>query len=138
VSTPASICCSELAASFNNSGMVEGWYSNVVCSVPASGGCSCDFEIHQAGGYGGKWSPAPKDATHVLLERPNPKNVKVVETFEVPYCVKDGALGLGPEIDQLLASTSQLSFAPVDCQDGVEGPGERGPDCGGACSKKCP
>jgi len=36
------------------------------------------------------------------------------------------------------ASTKYLNFDRVNCDDGVQGPGEEGADCGFVCSAMCP
>jgi len=54
------------------------------------------------------------------------------------YCTDASTLRLGPEIDAVLPGISHLNFDRVNCDDGVQGPGEEGADCGFVCSAMCP
>lgn len=129
--------CPELSDTLNNLGLGEGWWSDVVCTAGASESCSCSFRIHRASGHAGMWSPDPEETTQLLLSRRSAVNSEVFESFEVPYCVSEQGLSFGAAVDEVLPNTSLLRFEQVNCSDGFQGPGETGPDCGGACLDPC-
>lgn len=129
------VTCEELEQAIGLTIPSEQTWTEVACSPGAGGGCSCQFAMLQRGGFGGRWSPTnPRLA---VFEWPSVQNPSYMEMASVPYCSGADGLTFGAEMDKVFPNSAGVLLAPVDCADGVQGPGERGIDCDGACSATC-
>jgi hypothetical protein len=128
------VTCEELATSLTLVGQGEGSVSNVACTSDLSGGCACNFDIQPVSGSAGTWQ---NPADGVVTLTPTFATTDVV-SVSPSYCVDSDSLRFGAEIDALYPRVSNLVLERVNCADGVQGPGETGPDCGWVCPAVCP
>jgi len=127
--------CAELSDLLTSEGLGQGSALNVACAAGASGGCSCSFAVSEVAGPVGLWSVDPQDATELVFKQPT--GIDTYQSFKVPYCVDSAGLHFGVELAQVWTFVPAFSFAKVDCTDGIQGPGEDGPDCGLGCTTAC-
>ena len=127
--------CAELSELLTNEGQGQGTVLDVACTAGARGGCSCSFAVSEVAGPVGRWSVDPQDATKLVFEQST--GIGTDQSFKVPYCVDGAGLRFGAELAQVWTVVPAFSFAKVDCSDGIQGPGEDGPDCGLGCAMNC-
>lgn len=129
--------CKQLEEPLRASGIGEGSYPNTTC-IPNKddpGGCLCAFDVTETGGSAGTYQVLEDGKT--IMHLPG-NNFPMKATF----CNKGGSLELtGADGDYLFGQRGlrTLDLAPfvANCTDGVQGAGEDGVDCGGACPTAC-
>jgi hypothetical protein len=127
--------CAELQDALTQSRLGEGSYRDTMCSARAGGGCDCAVRVEAIGGAPGYWrvDEVAKTVTMSKLEgAPEPREVTV------GYCADASGLRFDTAIGGWWPGTANETFLQVDCQDGLQGPGELGVDCGHTCPTSCP
>lgn len=124
--------CAQLGEGLLISGIGEGSVRAVDCT-DAAGGCKCTFSIIETSGPAGTWTAASGVVT--LTSNAGTQWEKKVQA---PYCVDGATLRFGAAIDAFAIGLSRITFEPLACDDGKQGPVEDGVDCGFYCPNQCP
>lgn len=127
--------CAQLQQPLRDSGAGEGSYQNTTCGVNPKDpfGCLCLFDVAEISGSGGRWQ---KVGTNEILHLPNTAGF----SFRTSFCRTGNTLQItGADGSYLLNKPAlrTLDLGQVICNDGVQGFGEDGIDCGPACGTPC-
>lgn len=128
--------CAQLQGPLGASGSGEGSYQNTTCGVNPDDpyGCLCLFDVAEISGSGGRFE---RVSSNEILHLPNTPGY----SFRTTYCRTGNKLQItGANGSYLLNKPAlrTLDLGNVNCADGVQGFGEEGVDCGGACGTACP
>jgi hypothetical protein len=135
--SPNGNVCKQLEVPLRMSGMGNGSYQNTTCEPNPDDplGCLCAFDVQETGGPSGYYKVLNAN-TLVFLPGTNfPQTVT--------YCNKGDSLELtGTDGEYLFGTTGlrtlDLGKVVPNCNDGMNGPGEEGIDCGPGCPNACP
>ena len=131
ITAQGSPSCTQLGEALLDFGVGSGTIQQVSCSDGAAGGCDCTLEVNEVGGPAGEYV-ADTTTGELQLTR------NQAEMLDTSYCVNATSLRFGPEIEAWFGGASQVTFSASSCDDGVQGPGESGVDCGPGCPNPCP
>ena len=111
-----------------------GEYHDFQCAEDTKrGGCGCSFSVSEADAQGGLFSVEGSTLTHF----PTSTNTHFTQAIT---CVNGDTLQLSGKDNSYLwdrPGLRTMEFLRVNCEDGRQGPGEMGVDCGGACTMAC-
>jgi hypothetical protein len=120
--------CAQLGPAFRGYLVALNIAHGVDCITQEPGGCDCTFDMDDARGYLGSWSPATGEIT---FAEPSVAGEKAAVRIE------DGILRLYPDPEWAHPGLSRIPFERGRCDDGKKGFWEEGIDCGGACGNTC-
>jgi hypothetical protein len=98
------------------------------------GGCNCSFQYEESSVLRGAFTVQGDVVTH-FTQSPT------LRYNEAGFCVQGDTMSIsGLDNSYLMGRTGlrTLELVRVKCQDGQQGPGEQGIDCGGLCPTPCP
>jgi hypothetical protein len=133
------VACEELDEPLTQAGLGEGSWRSVICSPAADGGCDCLLDYWAVGGSVGTWD-AIDDRLVLHYQYYDYETNEIVDVTSAPidYCVTDDTLLLGEAVNEAWEAVGGQPLTRLDCEDGVQGPGEQGIDCGYRCPTACP
>jgi hypothetical protein len=128
-----SLTCEQLTPAVAAVWNAEPAVQNLVCgNHPSGSGCQCDYDLVINTGNVGTWAANGDLITHFDSAKAPP--------FQVNYGIEGNTLNMnGYHRRPLLGirGLRTLELARVICNDGIQGPGEDGIDCGPHCMP-CP
>jgi len=129
------ITCEQLGSQLGDLWVVEGGVQNMECHENTrASGCECSYELNIYTGQAGTFAQSGDVITHYDQSSGPP--------FLVNYEVKGDTLSMSGYNRRPVFSINgirTLKFARVVCDDGKQGAGEEGVDCGSNCpGKPCP
>jgi hypothetical protein len=98
------------------------------------GGCNCVFLVSEDDSQGGVYKADTATVTHF----PTSQNVHF---SEASLCVRGDTMELSGKDNSYLwdrPGLRTMELVRVNCEDGKQGPGESGIDCGRGCPNTCP
>jgi hypothetical protein len=99
-----------------------------------NGGCNCSFHIGEANAQAGKYIVNGSTLTHF-------STTQTSRFTQASFCVNGDSMELSGLNNSYLWERSALrtiELVRVNCEDGKQGPGEAGVDCGLRCPNSCP
>jgi hypothetical protein len=112
-----------------------GEYFDFKCTDNAAkGGCDCYFQVSEADAQGGVYDVRGSTLTHF----PTSNNARF---SQVSLCVQGEVMQMTGKDNSYLwdrPGLRTMEFVRVHCDDGFQGPGELGVDCGFLCPNACP
>ena len=128
-----SLSCSQLTTAIATVWNSEPAVQNLVCADhPSGSGCQCDYDMVLNTGPAGTWAFGGDLLTHFDSAQGPP--------FQADFRVEGNTLSMNGHNRRALFGINgmrSLKFARVICNDGQQGPGEDGIDCGPHCAA-CP
>jgi hypothetical protein len=129
-----SLSCEQLTSAIAMAWNSEPAVQNLVCgNHPSGSGCECQYDLVLNTGPAGTWAAGGGVVTHFDSMQGPP--------FQADYSVEGNTLSMsGHERRALFGINGMrtLKFSRVVCNDGQQGPGEDGVDCGPHCTTACP
>jgi hypothetical protein len=128
--------CKQLEVPLRESGTGEGAYRNTTCdpNPDEPKGCICYFDRAEVFASSGTFRVL---SGNQILHMPFFPNFP----SKVTYCNKGSSLQLTAADGSYLfgyPGLRTLNLGALNCEDGLQGVGEDGPDCGFACNNSCP
>ena len=131
----AQASCADLQAPLALSGANDGSFTNVLCAEGSeAGSCDCTFELVAVSTDRGVYTALGNEIVH--------RTTSPAAGFPstATFCQEGNSLELSGARSTFLYNKSGLrtiSLQRVICDDGVQGPGETGVDCGQLCPTLC-
>jgi hypothetical protein len=127
--------CPKFAERLKMANMGAGEYHDFECRENTErGGCDCDFYIAEANALFGRFSVNGGTLTHFPAS-------PIGDFSQASVCVNGDTMELSGLNNSYLwdrQGLRSLELVRINCEDGRQGPGELGVDCGPSCPMACP
>jgi hypothetical protein len=126
--------CTKFAEELEKANEGAREYHTFECKDDPKGGCDCSFHIGEANAQAGKYTKNGSTLTHY-------STAPTSRFTQASFCVKGDTMELSGLNNSFLwerQSLRTIELVRVNCEDGKQGPGEAGVDCGLRCPNSCP
>ena len=127
--------CKDFEAELEKANVGAGEYNTFNCTENAQkGGCDCNFNIFEVHSVFGRYAVEGGAISHFPAS-PN------AHFSQAALCVQGDTMQLSGMFNSFLwdrPGLRTIELVRVNCEDGVQGPGEQGVDCGRGCPNACP